>query len=252
MAEAEQQIQSVWTREPARSRRRDQPALSREQIVSEALALLDAEGMEALSMRKLGTRLGAGATSLYTHVANKEELMELITDAVFGELTPPVAGPDGWRPAMLAFSHDLRELMLRHPWLSSVLGEMGLLYLAPNMLRLNESVLSLLEDAGFAPADADLAVTVIFSFVIGLALSEAAAQITIRRSGLDEVDWYRKLMPAAEIAARPYPTLHRRYLNFSEKTAVPDADMSRIRTENFDLQIGRVLDGLDPEFRAGR
>ncbi|MRH85916.1 TetR family transcriptional regulator [Nocardia sp. SYP-A9097] len=252
MGEAEQQIQSVWTREPQRSRRRDQPALSRDQIVSEALALLDEEGMEALSMRKLGTRLGAGATSLYTHVANKEELMELITDAVFGELDPLVVGSEGWRAAMLAFSHDLRAMMLRHPWLSSALGEMGLLYLAPNMLRLNESVLTLLEDAGFPPDDADTAVTVIFSFVIGLALSEAAAAITIRRSGLDEVEWYRKLMPAAEIAARPYPTLHRRYINFDEKTAGPDVDLHRMRTGAFDIQINRILDGLDPEFRAGR
>lgn len=252
MSEDEQQIQSVWTRQPARGRRRDQPALSREQIVSEALALLDSEGSEALSMRKLGARLGAGATSLYTHVANKDELMELVTDAVFGELTPPVAGPDGWRPAMVSFTRDLREMMLRHPWLSTVLGEMGLLYLAPNMLRLNESVLSLLEDAGFTPDDADTAVTVIFSFVIGMALSEAAAQVTFRRSGLTEVEWFRKLMPAAEVAARPYPTLHRRYLKFDEQTLAPDVDMHQIRSSAFDIQVGRILDGLDPELRKDR
>ncbi|WP_327143246.1 TetR/AcrR family transcriptional regulator [Nocardia sp. NBC_01327] len=251
MSDAEQQIQSVWTREPQR-RRREQPALSREQIVSEALALLDSEGIEALSFRKLGARLGAGATSLYTHVANKDELMELVTDAVFGELTLPVAGPDGWRPPILAFTHELHDMMLRHPWLAAVLGEIGLLYLAPNMLRLNESFLSLLEGSGFEPVEADTAVTVIFSFVIGIALSEAASRNTFRRSGLTEVEWYRKLWPAAEVAARPYPTLHRRYTSFGEITADPDLDMNALQRKQFDIQMGCILDGLDPELRRKR
>ena len=70
-------IASPWNRP---QKRRTQPALSREQIVAEAFALLDAEGIDALSMRKLGARLNAGATSLYTHVANKEELLALVVD----------------------------------------------------------------------------------------------------------------------------------------------------------------------------
>ncbi|WP_435835385.1 TetR/AcrR family transcriptional regulator [Streptomyces avermitilis] len=76
-------IQSVWTR-PRGGRER--PVLSREQIVAEALRLLDSEGIDALSMRKLGNRLSAGATSLYRHVANKDELIELAVDEIYGEI----------------------------------------------------------------------------------------------------------------------------------------------------------------------
>ncbi|MBO0515534.1 TetR/AcrR family transcriptional regulator, partial [Streptomyces beijiangensis] len=90
MSAEKKQVPSVWTR-PQR-RVREQPALSRDQIVTEALALLDDAGIEALSMRKLGTRLNAGATSLYTHVANKDELIELVVDLVYGEIEVPAGG----------------------------------------------------------------------------------------------------------------------------------------------------------------
>jgi len=75
---------SVWTRPQPQRRQKEQ--LTRERIVAEALRLLDEEGMEALSMRSLGQRLGAGATSLYRHVASKDELIELVADAVYGEI----------------------------------------------------------------------------------------------------------------------------------------------------------------------
>ena len=78
---------SVWTR----PREPEQPALSRAAIVREAITMLDADGIEALSMRKLGAALNAGATSLYRHVATKDELMELAVDEVVAEITVPPA-----------------------------------------------------------------------------------------------------------------------------------------------------------------
>ncbi len=89
----EQRFTSVWTRET--KPRRAQQGLSREQIVRATVELLDAEGMEALSMRKLGAKLGAGATSLYWHVANKNELLELAMDEVFGAVRIPAS--ESWR-----------------------------------------------------------------------------------------------------------------------------------------------------------
>src|ERR687893_1971585 len=86
---------SVWTR-PRRARG-GQPALSREQIVRAAIEILDAEGAAGLSMRRLGTRLGSGATSLYWHVAHKDELLELAVDEVLGEVYVPEAGDTPWR-----------------------------------------------------------------------------------------------------------------------------------------------------------
>ncbi|WP_067701101.1 TetR/AcrR family transcriptional regulator [Nocardia jejuensis] len=251
MAAQDKEIQSVWTR--AERRRRGQPALSRDHIVAEAMALLDAEGTEALSMRKLGARLGAGATSLYTYVTNKEELLELTTDAAFGEISPPVPVADGdWRPAVRDVAYEVRSMILRHPWLSSVLGEIGLLYLGPSVMRLNEGFVTLLEEAGFEPVDADTAVTMTFAFVIGLAITEAASLQTIRRSGLTEAEWYRKFWPAAEVATRPYPRMHKRYLDIGPQLAEPGLDMERFRRDSFDTQMDRLLDGLDPALRKAR
>src|SRR5256885_1864718 len=119
-------LTSVWTR----PKRPQKEQLSRERIVAEAIALLDEEGMEALSMRSLGQRLGAGATSLYRHVANKDELIELVVDEVYGELdVPEITDPAGWRLALHVTAHSLRQTGLRHMWLMNVLGQVGLNYL---------------------------------------------------------------------------------------------------------------------------
>src|SRR2546430_5205376 len=93
-------------REVRPNRRQEQPALTREQIVTEAVRLLHADGLEALSMRKLGTRLGAGATSLYWHVGSKEQLLELAADAVYAEVeVATVAHPARRRDAAASTAH---------------------------------------------------------------------------------------------------------------------------------------------------
>ena len=147
MPAARKPITSVWTR-PRRGP--EQPSLSREQIVAEAVLLLDLEGIEALSMRKLGTRLGAGATSLYRHVASKDELIELVVDEVYGELElPEAADPADWRTSVATGAHSLRAMALRHPWVATVLGHVGLVHLGPNVMRMSERMLGQFEAASF-------------------------------------------------------------------------------------------------------
>lgn len=236
------QLQSVWTRE--QRRRREQPALSREQIVAEAIALLDTDGFEALSMRKLGTRLGAGATSLYTHVANKDELLELVVDEAFGELRLPTGTAADWRATMLELCRDIRRIMLRHPWIPVVMSSAGLAYLGPNMMRLSESLLTILENAGFGPSAADRASNTLLAYVIGTSSTEAAMLTSVTRSGLAEQEWFARFMAAAESAARPYPRIYRSYLDQR------GGDSARIREENFDEEIGLIMDGLHARRRA--
>src|SRR5690349_20267833 len=106
MMSAEDAALSIWTR-PRRTGRAS-TALSREQIVAEAVALLDEEGISALSMRKLGARLGSGATSIYWHVPSKDDLVELVLDEVYGEVAVPEipasgdpTAPEAWRAAAI-------------------------------------------------------------------------------------------------------------------------------------------------------
>ncbi|MBT2228983.1 TetR/AcrR family transcriptional regulator [Nonomuraea sp. NEAU-A123] len=232
---------SVWAR-PQR-RRSEQPPLSREQIVSAALELLDAEGIDALSMRKLGIRLSAGATSMYTHVANKDELLELLVDQVYGEVEVPAADdPAGWRAAITRYAHSLRATVLRHPWIVSVLGETGVAYLGPNVMRQNEAILAAFEQGGFTLEAADRALNTVVAYVIGISTSEAAWLTTLARSGRSEQEWADSLWPAAEQAVRDYPRLRKLY------AAQRNQNLSAARDDEFAGGLECVLHGLAARF----
>ncbi|GGY94012.1 TetR family transcriptional regulator [Streptomyces poonensis] len=226
----------MWTRPRGG---REQPALSRDQIVAEALRLLDSEGIDALSMRKLGNRLGAGATSLYRHVANKDELIELAVDEIYGEIeVPDTADPARWREDAARCAHSLRATMLRHPWIASVLGQMGLSYLGPNYMRISEAMLSVFTTAGFPPEEADQAMATVIAYVTGMATSEAAWLTVLARSGQNEEEWIERLYPAAEQAAQAYPHLREGLAGQRGKNP------RTAREEGFQYGLDRVLDGL--------
>src|SRR6266480_4817426 len=89
--------------------------LSRERILDTALALVDEEGIEALSMRKLGQALGYEAMSLYNHVANKDDLLDGIVDRVLAETELPRA-PGDWHAAVRASAISVHDALRRHPW----------------------------------------------------------------------------------------------------------------------------------------
>jgi AcrR family transcriptional regulator len=230
-------VPSVWAR---KRQQREQPALSQERIVSEAVRLLDEEGIEALSMRSLGTRLGAGATSLYRHVANKDELIELVVDEVYGEVRVPDADdPAGWRAAVAGCAHSLRSMVLRHPWVASVLGQVGLAELGPNLMRQSERMLALFQAAGFAPGETDQAMNAVIAYVIGMTTSEAAYLSMLARSGQTEQEWAESLRPTAEQALQDHPRLREGY------AARRDEDPRKIREKNFVYGLDRFLDGLE-------
>ncbi|MFC4113169.1 TetR/AcrR family transcriptional regulator [Nonomuraea zeae] len=232
----EQPIPSVWARP---RREREQPALSREHIVAEAVRVLDEEGVDALSMRKLGNRLGAGATSLYRHVANKDELFELAVDEVYGELPLPEPGAAAdWRETVAHVARGVRAMILRHPWIAAKLGEIGLAYLGPNVLRQTEHMLAVYESAGFPLDEADQALTTVLAFVLGVSTSEAAWLSMIARSGQSEQQWVERLWPAAERAVRDYPRLRARF------EAQRDGDPTKENDASFEYGLQRVLDGL--------
>jgi len=232
----------VWARD------REQPALSRAAIVREAIAMLDAEGTEALSMRKLGARLNAGATSLYRHVASKDELMELALDEVAAEITVPATGPvtgpatgsatggPDWRAAATQAAGSFRAAALRHPWLASVLGQAGLAYLGPNLMSVSERLAALFINAGFG--DPGGAIDALLSYVIGMSSTEAAWLTAVARSGETEAAFVARLLPAARQAAAGYDHLSQAY------TAPPEDDPARIRDVKFANGLDIVLDGL--------
>ncbi len=233
MATRTNPVPSVWAR---RQREPDQPALSRAAIVREAITMLDADGVEALSMRKLGAALNAGATSLYRHVATKDELMELAVDEVVAEITIPPVGSPEWRAAAAETARSFRAMALRHPWIASVLGQAGLAYLGPNLMSLSERLAALFITAGFP--DPSGAIDVVLSYVIGMSTTEAAWLTTVARSGQTEAEFIAALMPAAQEAAAGYDHLAESY------AAPPAPDPAELRDAKFANGLEVVLDGL--------
>ncbi|MGA5794508.1 TetR/AcrR family transcriptional regulator [Streptomyces cellulosae] len=100
--------------------RRSRTPLSRQRVLSAAVALADEGGAEALSMRKIAQRLGVVPMALYKHVANKEELLDGLIDTVVGEIDPPVEDAD-WRTTVRLRVLSARRMLLRHPWAPAVI-----------------------------------------------------------------------------------------------------------------------------------
>src|SRR5436309_16054486 len=96
--------------------------LTREQIVHAAVELLDAEGLEGLSMRALGKRLGSAATAVYWHVGSKDDLIALAAGQAWSEIALPDLTATGWRTAAAATANGLQAMLTRHHWLVQAFG----------------------------------------------------------------------------------------------------------------------------------
>ncbi|MCO5971198.1 TetR/AcrR family transcriptional regulator C-terminal domain-containing protein [Actinoallomurus soli] len=197
----------VWERPEPPSRPAPSP-LSRDRIVEAAIRLADADGLDAVSLRKVAAALDAGPMRLYGYLSTKTELLDLMADAVYGEIAPPA--PDGdWRAALRSLAHGLREAALRHEWFADLLG--GRPPLGPCALAYLEATLAALDGApGFDDVDAvTQAAHTVNAYVIGAVRSEIAESRTERATGLDERRWQAANGPYLDrlLATGRYPAL---------------------------------------------
>jgi len=208
-----------------RSRRSEAPGgpaatLSLERIIATAIELLDAEGIDRLSMRRLADRLGAGAMSLYWHVDNKEEVFDLALDAVLA-YRPPTA-PADWRTDAVLMIEDWRAAMLRHPWSAALLPRRAL---GPGMLGRLELLSRAFSRAGVADTELNVAVWSVWNYVLGATITRGSFE----RSTEDLAAAQRRL---TELGGR-YPTIDRTRL-------LLDSDWDGAFMRGLDL----LLDGL--------
>jgi AcrR family transcriptional regulator len=226
----------IWDR-PERAARGPAPSLSREQITTTAVTLADTQGIEAVSMRALAAELGVGAASLYRYIARKDELIDLMLDAVIGTDLHFEVGGD-WREDLRSFAHGLRAMILRHPWMA--VPSAGLRSLGPNTAQRYEQVLSAIDGLGLKIDEMLVMVETLDAFVRGRALEELSEQEAVRRSGLDQEQWIQTQLPYIErlIESGRYPLLTRVLYD-----ARAPRDPDRLK-HGFDLGLERVLDGL--------
>jgi AcrR family transcriptional regulator len=139
------ELEPPWWRRPKSPARR-RPPLSREAIVDAALAILDAEGVDALTIRRLGQELGTGAASLYWHIAGKDELCELVYDRIMGEIELPEPDPTRWQQQLKDLARQAYRAMLSHN--DAVRLSIGRPPAGPNTLRIVEWMLAVMRGAG--------------------------------------------------------------------------------------------------------
>ncbi|HWS37489.1 MAG TPA: TetR/AcrR family transcriptional regulator C-terminal domain-containing protein [Actinoplanes sp.] len=160
---------SIWLRDDE-PRHRRAPQLTVSRIVAAAVVLLDADGADGLTMRRLAQSLEVTSTALYWHVRTKDDVLDLAVDEIFGEVPLPTAGPD-WAVDVRKLLHGWRSAMLAHPWAPALIGRP---MLGPNVLARTEFLQTSLVRGGLTGERLAVTTRLLANFVIGAAVTEAA------------------------------------------------------------------------------
>ncbi|RAG85042.1 TetR/AcrR family transcriptional regulator [Streptacidiphilus pinicola] len=219
--------------------------LSKEIIIQAAIELLDAEGLEGLSMRRLGDRLDAAATAMYWYVTSKSHLLILASNEVWGEVVLPDLDRVDWRTAAADMAGGLHRMVSQHPWLVTAFASQPVY--GENKARHDDRILAVYEKAGFVGAEVDDAATTVFMFVLGHALggstSDSLNRQLSRGSGNSQSRVQQSLEEAKEVALR-FPRLRER-LEGATETGYGSAP-----GRSFEFGLRAVLDGLEHRIRT--
>jgi AcrR family transcriptional regulator len=215
----------------AKARRR--APLSRERVLRAAVSLADQDGIESLTMRRLGQELGVEAMSLYNHVANKDDLLDGIVDLVVGDIEVPPTGTH-WKTAMRARAISAHETLLAHPWAAVLI--MSRFNIGPGMTRYLDATLGRLREGGFSIEGALDAWNTLDSHIYGFTLQELSLPF--------EIEEARQVSAQVlgQIPADEYPHV----------VEVITAIMQTGREENFEFGLDLILDGLEHQLGHAR
>jgi AcrR family transcriptional regulator len=169
---------SLWFDPPTDDQDR-RPRLTRERVVTEALAAIAEDGVQALTMRSLAARLGVVPGAVYRHVANKQQLLDLLLDGVLAEIDFDLDSSMGWTDQLKVLAHRLRQVLEAHPGVAGILKTRD--PLGPHSLALAEALLGPLQAAGFGDRDAGLAFFLLVDYTIGFAVSSPSTSVNEQR-----------------------------------------------------------------------
>ncbi|MFF8845819.1 TetR/AcrR family transcriptional regulator [Streptomyces sp. NPDC015127] len=220
-----------------RPSRGPKPALTLDRIVTAAVALADAEGMAAVSMRRLSTELGTGTMSLYRYVPGKAELLDLMLDRVTGEpLDNDAYAPESpaWQDAVRAMARGYRDLYRAHPWLLKV--NQSRTVLGPSAVRGLDTSLSALQGMGLRDPELISVIIAVQCFVAGIVRIEVETEEAAQQTGQSEEDFWRSQEPflAKAMLSGDYPTL-----------AGLSDDAFSSQFDHFAFGLERLVDGFE-------
>jgi AcrR family transcriptional regulator len=229
--------------EPRRSRRDRpaKPALSRDAIVEAALQIVRAEGIDALSMRRLAQALDTGPASLYVYVANRDELWELLFDAALGTVETEPTDPARWREQLHALSGRIVHMMaVEYPGLARL--AMAHIPVGDNSLRVVESMASLLKAGGVSDQATAYAMDLIGSYNTAIAYEQSLYATLYSDPEHEEREVERIGERFASLSPDRYPTI----ASLAEKMTAGDGE------ERFALGLDVIVNGLIATPTEGR
>jgi AcrR family transcriptional regulator len=203
--------------------------LNRERVLRAAVTLADEQGIESLTMRELGLRLGVEAMSLYNHVANKDDILDGMVDLVVGEIDLP---PDtvGWREAMRRRAISAQAVFASHPWASALIDSRT--SSGPARLHYFDWMLGTLRRAGFTVEGTARAVSVLGSYIYGFGRQEINISPGPGVAPGEVAEAFLQAIPADE-----YPNLREMVVEYAMKAGHDER-------ADFEFGLGLILDGL--------
>lgn len=230
----------IWER-LLRQSRNEQPSLTRDQIVRVAMTIADADGVQGVTMRRIATQLGSAAMSLYRHVFSKEDLLDLMLDAVFGEIDLPQQPSGDWWADLRTFAYETRAVFKRHTWVMPLMISRPTL--GPHYLRWFEFSLAAIANHGLDIATMTKVSGMVSAYVGATASYEVAEEENTRRIGLSEADKRVLVTPYVQqvIASGQYPNFAR---FFTEEV---DLDPE----QGFAFGLDCLLDGIAARLTRG-
>jgi AcrR family transcriptional regulator len=238
VAEARRTIDLLWFDQPE-SRRGRRKGLTVAQVVDAAIALADAEGLDAVSMRRVAQELGVVPMTLYTYVPDKAALLDLMLDTVYLRMEREDRAQEPWRDRLAAVAHDNRLLYELHPWAAEVSQSRP--PLGPGLMAKYEHELRAFDGTGLDDVETDSALTFLLGFVQAASRAEAQARADAERTAQSDDQWWQENGPllAKVFDTQAYPTAVR-------VGAAAGAELggafNPARAYAFGLE--RVLDGL--------
>jgi AcrR family transcriptional regulator len=225
------------------------PGLDVERIAAAAIELADAEGLAALSMRKVAERLGVGTMSLYTYVPGKAELLDVMLDTVLAEAARP-DGAGGWRAGLELRAREDWALFHRHPWILQISPSRSML--GPNETDLFEASLRAVAGVGLSGAEMVLVVNLVAEYTRGAAAGAVGAALAEQRTGISDEQWWAAREPLFDRYFDPerYPTVTSVAADgaFEQPAGEGGYTVAWARA-SFEFGLSRVLDGIEAFIR---
>jgi AcrR family transcriptional regulator len=223
-----------------RRRRGPKPSLSGEQVVTTAIQIADRDGLGGLSMRRLADELGITAMSLYGYVPSKAELLDVMADRSYAEITPRDSQAKPWRATLAALAEQHWALLLSHPWLLQVASSRPLL--GPGMTAFYDAELAAVDGLGLTDIDMDLIVSLLDDYVRGAARGAVEAAQAQVHTGVSDQQWWQTYGPLLADVLDParYPTAIR-----VGAAAGAEYGAAHDPARSFTFGLQRIIDGIE-------